>query len=394
MNEVDVIVTQGWGRIAYNIVRSLGRRGIKVCVGTDSFSGMAVYSRYKVCAFWHPSFVLKPIEFVKKLREAIIYYSPKVYIPSDQEAYVVARHIDEFKDLNVKIPIAPFGTIRNLHMKDESYSLSSSIGIPTPHTIVPKTIHDVNDFLNKSNEPIIVKKLSSSSTRGTYFLDKQTIHEFTDWMKLNNLRYGNFLLQQYVEGNGYGVSMLFNKGNLRAKFTHKRLEEISPEGGVSTQRISVINKCLEDYAEKLLNKVNYHGVAMVEFKYNEETQQSWFIEVNPRFWGSIALSIQAGVDFPYMLYKLALEGDVETVLNYRIGISVKWILGDLLRKINSLRGNRIIQNKVIKSYKVNGYDDFYWDDPLPFLAEGILAIKKTLITKKNKTKEDISLNEL
>ena len=32
------------------------------------------------------------------------------------------------------------------------------------------------------------------------------------------------------------------------------------------------------------------------------------IEVNPRFWGSLALAIYAGIDFPYLLYKLAMEG--------------------------------------------------------------------------------------
>ena len=41
---IDAVVTQGWGRIAYNIVRSLGRKGVKVALGTDEYRGMAALS--------------------------------------------------------------------------------------------------------------------------------------------------------------------------------------------------------------------------------------------------------------------------------------------------------------------------------------------------------------
>ena len=394
MNKVDVIITQGWGRIAYNIVRSLGRRGIKVCIGTDRFSGMADYSRYKASTFKHPCCVDKPREFVRQLREAMLFYSPEVYIPSDEEAYIVARHIDAFRDLSVRIPIAPFETIRALHLKNESSSLASSIGIPTPHTIVPITTDDVTSFSKQYGYPIVLKKVSSSSAHGTYFLNQSAIRDFPGWMRLNDIRFGDFLIQQYVKGVGYGVSMLFNNGQMRARFTHKRLQEISSQGGVSTQRVSITNRHLEDCAEQLLKKVNYHGVAMVEFKYNEETQQSWFIEVNPRFWGSVALAIQSGVDFPYLLYKSAIDGDVDTVLDYRTGINVKWILGDLLRLIRSMRKIRRGSYNNTHHPCVDGYDDFYWDDPLPFLAEVILAARKKLVDRHNKARRDICLDDL
>lgn len=72
-----------------------------------------------------------------------------------------------------------------------------------------------------------------------------------------------------MKGDGYGVSMLFNKGELRAKFTHKRLREKIATGGTSTKRISVKNLILEEYADNLLSFLKWHGVATVEFRFNE-----------------------------------------------------------------------------------------------------------------------------
>ena len=56
--------------------------------------------------------------------------------------------------------------------------------------------------------------------------------------------------------------------------------------------------------ERLLTALNWHGVAMVEFKI-DATGQHWLMEINPRLWGSLALSIDAGVDFPLGLLQVA-----------------------------------------------------------------------------------------
>lgn len=393
-NRIDAIVTQGRGRIAYNIVRSLGRRGVRVCVGTDALSGMAVFSRYVAATFRHPPFVDKPTEFIRTLREAIQRHSPAVYLPSGEEAYVVARHMESFQDLDVKIPIAPFETLRRLHLKHESCRLASSLGISAPRTTVPRTFSEVVAFAEQVGEPVVLKKLSSSSAEGTYFLTGNEIATFSQWLSQRDLRFGAFLLQEYVEGDGYGVSMLFNQGVLRARFTHKRLHEISSRGGISTQRMSVVHEELEDAAERLLREVRYHGVAMVEFKYNESTRQAWFIEVNPRFWGSVALPIRSGVDFPHMLYRLALDGDVEPVLTYRLGVNVQWILGDLFRTARDLLTNPRFRYGAKRSRPVNGYDDLYLDDPLPFLAEVVLAARKQLVSRRIQAGNDVMMDRL
>ena len=44
----------------------------------------------------------------------------------------------------------------------------------------------------------------------------------------------------------------------------------------------------------------------IEFRIDSRDGVPKIMEVNPRFWGSLQLSILSGVDFPYLLYKALL----------------------------------------------------------------------------------------
>ena len=70
---------------------------------------------------------------------------------------------------------------------------------------------------------------------------------------------------------------------------------------------------------------------MVEFKLDTKDGGPKLMEVNGRSWGSLPLSIVAGVDFPYLLHKIVTEGDVEPVFEYKTGVKCRWLIpGDLL----------------------------------------------------------------
>ena len=378
--EFDALVTQGWGRVAYNIVRSLSRRGLKVALGTDKFLGMAVLSRYTCSRFRHPSFIRQTPEFIANLKVSLRAYGPKVYIPSEQEVLVVAKYRDQLRGLETKIPIAPFETLSLLHKKDEATRLAASLDIPTPETIVPRNLSEILEFAREYGDPLVVKRLSSSSARGVFYTTQADLLAVNGAGRFQGLTFGEFLVQRFVAGTGYGVSMLFNHGELRAKFTHKRLRERSPTGGVSTLRMSIQNPLLEEFAEHLLRRVGFHGVAMVEFKYDEDLKKAWLLEVNPRFWGSLALAIHSGVDFPYMLYKMALEGDVEPVLDYRENVQCRWILGDAVAIVRQLKRNGRVERPFPESISARTYDDLDWSDPLPFVGGFVLSAIKYMKT--------------
>lgn len=84
---------------------------------------------------------------------------------------------------------------------------------------------------------------------------------------------------------------------------------------------------LQQLAQRLLDDAQWHGVAMVEFKVSSDGKP-YLMEINTRFWGSLQLAIDAGVDFPSMLLDVALKRPVQPP-RLRPGMRLRWLLGDL-----------------------------------------------------------------
>lgn len=381
-HNTDVLLTNGWDRISYNVLRGLLKEKLKVAFGTAANKGMGAFSKYASSKFVHPDYISEPEEFISNISEKITQLKPRVYIPTGEEVFTIAKYIDKFNEQEVKIPISSFETLMSLHNKSSSVKLAESLDIPVPVSIVPSSVMDIIAFGNQFGYPLIVKNFFSSSSKAVYYIHKKnTDAEIQNLLLVNGLNFGEILLQQYVKGAGYGVSVLFNNGELKALFTHKRLRERIVAGGPSTLRMSTHHSELENYAVNLLKSVKFHGVAMVEFKYDEEKKQGWFIEVNPRFWGSVGLAINSGVNFPYLLYKMAVDGDVELIKEYKTNLKYKWLLGDISAVINQILSTK--NPLAIKNlfHNKDGYDDFYKDDPIPFFAMIYLILKRNLKEK-------------
>ena len=153
-------------------------------------------------------------------------------------------------------------------------------------------------------------------------------------------------------------------------FVHRRLTEKTHTGGVSTNRISVKNEKILNYGKMILDKYNWHGVAMVEFKYDLKNDQAWFIEINPRYWGSLPLPIASGLSIPYWHYCIA-TGTPFTVNDYKEGVTSKWILGEFITLVERVlkRKLKVQELKSIFDFRSDNYDDFKKDDLKAFMGE-------------------------
>jgi predicted ATP-grasp superfamily ATP-dependent carboligase len=121
----------------------------------------------------------------------------------------------------------------------------------------------------------------------------------------------------------------------------------------------------------LMKRLRWHGVAMVEIKLDADDGRPKLMEVNGRFWGSLPLSVAAGVDFPYMLHEMITKGDVAPAFDYRLGVKSRWLIpGDALWFLASLR-SRSDKVRVAREFlHTRGiYDDVLAvSDPLPTLG--------------------------
>ena len=379
---MSVIVTNASSAKALVVIRSLGRRGIDILTtDTERFSA-AFFSRYCKGYFLSPSPENSPFAFINTLLSAIKKRKIDVLMPvNSTETLLVSKYKDKF-ELYTKVPYADYYKMIQLHDKGRLMKIAAELDLPVPQTYLIRDTYEIRKLAEKLTYPVVIKPRDATSSRGVrYAYTKEDfIREYKRF--LTSAKYP--LVQEYIPGDGYGVSVLFNQGELRALFTHKRLREYPITGGPSTFRESVKHPEMERIAVKLLEYMEWHGVAMVEFKLDKRVNRPVLIEVNPRFWGSINQAIASGVNFPYLLYKMAVDGDVKPVLNYKLGVRTRFLINDLRVLLSRFRcSNDRIQN-LRQILKFDEPDDIIsYDDVLPCIFFIYTNIKE-LFKKKMK----------
>ena len=193
------------------------------------------------------------------------------------------------------------------------------------------------------------------------------------------------LLQRRVRGSGEGLFMLRWDGRIIAKFAHRRLREKPPEGGVSVYRESIaLPPDLVAVASRLLEELDWQGVAMIECKRDAETGRHVFMEVNGRLWGSLQLAIDAGVDFPRLLVACALGKRVMPVTGrgYRVGVRSRWFWGDVDHLYLTLRNGArplgklaAVRDFLTIGSRTSREEIWRWRDPVPFLLESLQQLR-------------------
>ena len=180
------------------------------------------------------------------------------------------------------------------------------------------------------------------------------------------------MIQELIprEGTGFGASFLMDEqGRVNASFVHKRLREYPITGGASTLRESVRHDDIREMALTLLKALDWFGVAMVEFKLDPRDGVPKLMEINPRFWGSLSLAIESGVNFPYILYQMSKGERVTPVEHYDIGKKCRWLLpGDLLHFIHNPDRGRLLPDFFNFLDKNTAYDILSIRDPLPVIG--------------------------
>jgi predicted ATP-grasp superfamily ATP-dependent carboligase len=169
-------------------------------------------------------------------------------------------------------------------------------------------------------------------------------------------------------------------GELRAEFAHRRIRDVRPTGSGSAVRESLpVDQSIRDAGLAVLRALRWHGPAMVEFRIRSDGTPV-FMEVNGRFWHSLALPVAAGCDFPALTAALAEHGDIGPPPPYRTGVRCRWLLGDARHLVEVLRGPPPTFQGVFPSrlrtlvevlMPVPGthHDNFQWSDPLPEVGD-------------------------
>lgn len=268
--------------------------------------------------------------------------------------------------------------------KEKAMRLAKGLNVKIPKTISLKNIKDLDKISKKLKYPVIIKPshIEEDGYKPEYVFNEESfIEKYKEYHSKSKFP----IVQEIIIGQGAGVFVLCDKGKPVQFFGHKRLLEQDPKGAGSAVCVSMeIPKKVKKDAEKMCKKLKWDGVIMFEYKIDKNSGEFFLIEINARFWGSLALALHAGINFPYLLYKMH-SGEKIKESNWSETTS-SYFLGKMKYLLRVFRGNRrntdfIFPSKkegFLKIIKIKGKKDFVWDkkDPLPFFADIISNLRK------------------
>lgn len=356
-----ILITDGEQRSALAAVRSLGRAGHRVSVCSSRPAPLAGASRYAEVAFQVPDPSRDPQGFVAGVEALVNREKIDLLLPmTDVSVPLLIGLRDRHPGLTIPLPDP--ATYRNISDKIWLCDLARSLGVPVPGGLVlpaRPTTSELEDpdtelaaMARNASFPLILKPGRSAveSAEGTA---RFGVRQVTTVEALHRalLEYDPaafpLLVQERISGPGLGAFMLADRGRILATFGHCRLREKPPTGGVSVYRESVpLRSDLAEYATRIVSHVGWTGVAMVEFKEDASTGTPYLMEINGRFWGSLQLAIDAGVDFPRLLAETVSEttgGGLDIDIHppvARIGVRSRWFWGDVDHLIGVLKAPR------------------------------------------------------
>jgi len=328
-----VLVTDGEQRATLAVVRSLGAAGHTVYVCASTPRTLAGASRFAKSEHVVANALANPATFTSEVRDLVSQLDIDTLIPMSEPALLALLPERERLE-NVLIPFPEADAFSAISDKQAVLAAAARAGIATPiQTVIPNASAP---FDAASIEyPVVVKPARSVSTGAGDRL-KLSVQHAASAQELDSILRGMdpraypLLLQQRIVGPGVGIFVLLWDGQLIAQFAHRRIREKPPSGGISVYRASIaVDAELLRRSVALLAEFAWRGVAMIEYKLDEHTGTPYLMEINGRFWGSLQLAIDAGVDFPRLLIEAATGQTPAPVTQFRTDVRSRWFWGDV-----------------------------------------------------------------
>lgn len=370
-------------RSALAIIRSLGRRGLEIIAGDHVANALGAASRYVTASVRYPDPAASPDSFVSEIISLAEQRGIDTIVPAtDLTTMLLVSQPSLSKIARLGVP--PAASYEKLTDKATLVNLAGQLGVTVPETRVANTRDLILTATHEIGFPIVLKP-----ARSRYFKESRVVSTSVEIAKdherllaaldrMDWLADIPCLVQRFIPGHGAGIFAFYASGEPSAWFAHRRLREKPPVGGVSVLSESVpIDPVMRSAAVKLLSSAGWTGVAMIEFRVGTDGTP-YLMEVNGRFWGSLQLAIDCGIDFPWLVYSQLHSLPLQGPAPYTVGKRLRWLLGDLDSLLIGLR--RDPADHVHNASAIGSFIRSFWDsgcrqetlrlsDPAPGIRE-------------------------
>jgi len=273
-------------------------------------------------------------------------------------------------------------------------------GLNVPRTLLARSANDVRGFTASKSFPIILKAAECVPVRQGRLENcrkwvcanpgelERAIAEWAERVPL--------LVQPFIMGTGEGVFGLATPDGVRAWSGHRRVRMMNPQGSGSSACISqAVPEDLRPKIAELIRRTKWRGLFMIELL-RDDSEKLWFVELNGRPWGSMALSRCQGLDYPAWHVRLAIDeaSSVGVVPSPAPGVVCRHVGREFMHLLFVLRGARskALRNwpsfwktigEVLGLHRGDAYYNWRRDDPKVFFADCYYTIHDNLFKARS-----------
>lgn len=361
------------------IARSLGRRGVPVCIIDDEQS-ITRFSRYATHSIRVPTLreERSTVDALLDIGRRLQLQGWVLYPTRDETVAAISINREALREC-FRVPTPGWDSVRWVWDKRNTYALARELGIPVPATWFPRTCDDLRQI--DGGFPLAIKPsikehfIYTAKAKAWRANNRAELEErFEQASAL--VPPGEIMIQDLVPGDGrqqFAYCAFFKQGqSLGTMVAQRRRQHPNEFGRASTFVQTVDQPQLELLSKRFLRAIEYYGLVEVEFKLDPRDNRYKLLDVNARTWGYHALGTPAGVDFPYILFMDQL-GEPVAPLRARPGVSWVRLVTDLPEGIGEvLRGHLSLFSFLKSVLKSNVEAVICADDPLPSVAEAAL----------------------
>jgi predicted ATP-grasp superfamily ATP-dependent carboligase len=384
----SVLILNGYTRNSLAITRSLGKLNFKI----DLFSKRE-YSKQedRFNRKFASKFVRDVVLFEKEKKLETLLHTLRIgnydylFAGGTADSLYISKN-KKILEQYVKVVSEDYDKMLRVHDKTNSNSELKSIGIPVPETFEVKSLESLKTDLPPFDPPYILKFSDSYASKGleVYEGDKMDLYSYF----LTNYDEKNLpIIQQKVDGELLDSTCFAVRGEPVGILCQKRVLTAWIKGGGGIINRTISNSVITHYTATILEHFKWNGHLEIDWIVNEKNGSLYFLEMNPKYWGTTQLTIDAGFNFPWWSTKLMDGEDINQEDGYRVGLTYRWVDDELAtliwNKYGLLKGLELWGLFFLRFFDPRIRTNFYlFSDPLPFL--GLLIKMKNRIIKNNK----------
>ena len=261
------------------------------------------YSRYVKKAYTVPPgdksrYIERIVETVKKIK-------PDVLFPATIKAQVlISTNRSAFTDITKVIPLSDTNIIKKVANKWKLNEFLEEEKFPYAKSILFENYQNTKKDIVQLNAPLLLKPLENSGGEGILRFEKHI--DLLSYLQSCDISSGSIFFQEYISGPVFPVNILARKGKTLVHSIHKGLVPPLGEFHFSPGIEFINNDELLTLTKQIISKLDYSGVANLDFCYDIKEKNYKLIDFNPRFWSTLLGSHSAGINFPYLTCLTAL----------------------------------------------------------------------------------------